>query len=82
VNNAGITRRNAFSADVDTVAKDWQDILGIWIYLNAALAAVLLAVLWWERGKSASPRPSLICMATALVTTTISYIGMSDICFG
>jgi len=29
VNNAGITRRNAFTADTDTVAKDWQDILGI-----------------------------------------------------
>jgi NAD(P)-dependent dehydrogenase (short-subunit alcohol dehydrogenase family) len=29
VNNAGITRRNAFTADADTVAKDWQDILGI-----------------------------------------------------
>ncbi len=29
VNNAGIARRNAFSADADTVAKDWQDILGI-----------------------------------------------------
>ncbi len=29
VNDAGITRRNAFTADPDTVAKDWQDILGI-----------------------------------------------------
>ncbi|HZL39699.1 MAG TPA: 3-oxoacyl-ACP reductase FabG [Pseudolabrys sp.] len=29
VNNAGITRRNAVSADADTVAKDWHDILGI-----------------------------------------------------
>ena len=29
VNNAGITRRNAFTADADTVAKDWQDILGV-----------------------------------------------------
>jgi NAD(P)-dependent dehydrogenase (short-subunit alcohol dehydrogenase family) len=29
VNNAGITRRNAMSADADTVAKDWHDILGI-----------------------------------------------------
>ena len=29
VNNAGITRRNAFTADADTVAKDWQDVLGI-----------------------------------------------------
>jgi NAD(P)-dependent dehydrogenase (short-subunit alcohol dehydrogenase family) len=29
VNNAGITRRNAFGADADTVAKDWQDIIGV-----------------------------------------------------
>ena len=29
VNNAGITRRNAFTAEAETVAKDWQDILAI-----------------------------------------------------
>jgi len=29
VNDAGITRRNAFTADADTVAKDWQDILAV-----------------------------------------------------
>ena len=29
VNNAGITRRNAFTADADVVAKDWQDIMAI-----------------------------------------------------
>jgi NAD(P)-dependent dehydrogenase (short-subunit alcohol dehydrogenase family) len=29
VNNAGITRRNAFTADAETVATDWQDILAI-----------------------------------------------------
>ncbi len=29
VNNAGITRRNAFTAETETVAKDWQDILAI-----------------------------------------------------
>jgi NAD(P)-dependent dehydrogenase (short-subunit alcohol dehydrogenase family) len=29
VNNAGITRRNAFSGDPDTVVKDWQDITSI-----------------------------------------------------
>jgi NAD(P)-dependent dehydrogenase (short-subunit alcohol dehydrogenase family) len=29
VNNAGITRRNAFTAEPETVAKDWQDILAI-----------------------------------------------------
>ncbi len=27
VNNAGITRRNAFTADANAVAKDWQDVL-------------------------------------------------------
>ncbi len=29
VNNAGITRRNAFTADPDTVFKDWQDVMAI-----------------------------------------------------
>ena len=29
VNNAGITRRNAFTADPDTFAKDWQEILAV-----------------------------------------------------
>jgi NAD(P)-dependent dehydrogenase (short-subunit alcohol dehydrogenase family) len=29
VNNAGITRRNAFTADAEIVAKDWDDILAI-----------------------------------------------------
>lgn len=29
VNNAGINRRNAFTADADTVIKDWQDIMAI-----------------------------------------------------
>ena len=29
VNNAGITRRNAFTADTETVAKDWNDIISL-----------------------------------------------------
>ena len=29
VNNAGINRRNPFSGDPDTVAKDWQDVLAV-----------------------------------------------------
>lgn len=29
VNNAGITRRNAFTADAEAVAQDWQDVLAI-----------------------------------------------------
>ena len=29
VNNAGINRRNAFTADVDAVTKDWDDIMSI-----------------------------------------------------
>ncbi len=29
VNNAGITRRNPFTSDADTVAKDWHDVTGI-----------------------------------------------------
>src|SRR5213596_2065793 len=29
VNNAGITRRNAFTAEAETVAKDWNDIISL-----------------------------------------------------
>ena len=29
VNNAGINRRNAFTADPEAVVKDWQDVIGI-----------------------------------------------------
>ncbi|MGY4339577.1 NAD(P)-dependent dehydrogenase (short-subunit alcohol dehydrogenase family) [Bradyrhizobium sp. LM2.9] len=29
VNNAGITRRNAFTAEPETVAKDWNDIISL-----------------------------------------------------
>jgi len=29
VNNAGINRRNPFTADPDSVAKDWQDVLSV-----------------------------------------------------
>src|SRR5437764_8191054 len=29
VNNAGITRRNAFTADTEAVAKDWNDIISL-----------------------------------------------------
>jgi NAD(P)-dependent dehydrogenase (short-subunit alcohol dehydrogenase family) len=29
VNNAGINRRNAFTADPDAVIKDWQDVLAV-----------------------------------------------------
>ena len=29
VNNAGITRRNAFTAETETVAKDWNDIISL-----------------------------------------------------
>lgn len=34
VNNAGITRRNAFTAETETVAKDWDDIISL--NLNAS----------------------------------------------
>src|SRR5512137_2400917 len=29
VNNAGVTRRNAFTADPDTIANDWQSIMAV-----------------------------------------------------
>ena len=48
VNNAGINRRNAFTADPDTVIKDWQDVMainlnGVFNVTHAFLAALRAA---------------------------------------
>jgi len=48
VNNAGINRRNAFTADADAVIKDWQDIMavnlnGLFNVTHAFLAALRAA---------------------------------------
>jgi len=48
VNNAGITRRNPFTADADTVATDWQAVVA------EAVGGQLLAVLA-DRGAAVDP---------------------------
>jgi NAD(P)-dependent dehydrogenase (short-subunit alcohol dehydrogenase family) len=51
VNNAGITRRNAFTADADTVAQDWQDILGINLNGVFNVTQAFLAALRANKGR-------------------------------
>ncbi|MDE2377780.1 SDR family oxidoreductase [Bradyrhizobium sp.] len=51
VNNAGITRRNAFTADAETVAKDWQDILAINLDGIFNVTQAFLAPLRARRGR-------------------------------
>jgi hypothetical protein len=55
--------------------------VGFWIILNAVLATVLLLMLWWERGTHETLRPSIICALTVLMTTSSSYLVMTDFYF-
>jgi hypothetical protein len=55
--------------------------VGFWLVLNAILAAVLLAVLWWEDRTRETLRPSIICAATVSLTTMASYIEMNSFYF-
>jgi hypothetical protein len=62
----------------------WRGIQLIdWLYLDLLLAAVLLAVLWRERGmaSAATLRPPLICLAAVFVSTGLSYYLMRDVYF-
>lgn len=47
VNNAGITRRNAFTAETETVAKDWNDIISL--NLNGVFNTT--QALWVRKGQ-------------------------------
>jgi NAD(P)-dependent dehydrogenase (short-subunit alcohol dehydrogenase family) len=51
VNNAGITRRNAFTADADTVRQDWQDILGVNLHGPFNVTQAFLAPLRANKGR-------------------------------
>jgi 3-oxoacyl-[acyl-carrier protein] reductase len=51
VNNAGITRRNAFIADTETVAKDWQDIIALNLNGVFNMTQAYLAPLRASRGR-------------------------------
>lgn len=51
VNNAGITRRNAFTAEAETVAKDWNDILAINLTGTFNVTQAFLAPLRASKGR-------------------------------
>jgi NAD(P)-dependent dehydrogenase (short-subunit alcohol dehydrogenase family) len=51
VNNAGINRRNAFTADADDVLKDWQDIMAINLNGTFNVTHAFLAPLRASRGR-------------------------------
>ena len=51
VNNAGITRRNAFTAEAETVAKDWNDILAINLTGTFNVTQAFLAQLRASKGR-------------------------------
>ncbi len=51
VNNAGIARRNAFTADAEAVAKDWQDIIAINLTGAFNVTQAFLAQLRAKKGR-------------------------------
>ncbi len=50
-NNAGINRRNAFTADPDAVLKDWQDIMAINLNGVFNVTHAFLEPLWRRKGR-------------------------------
>ena len=65
VNNAGITRRNAFTADADTVAKDWQDILAVNLNGMFNVTQAFLAAAARQQGAHRQPRLDPVLHAPA-----------------
>ncbi|MEJ0077929.1 MAG: hypothetical protein WDO17_21330 [Alphaproteobacteria bacterium] len=55
--------------------------VGFWVVLDAILAAVLLGVLWWERGKPETLRPAIICAVAFAISTAASYFVMTEFYF-
>ena len=51
VNNAGINRRNAFTADAEAVIKDWQDIMAVNLNGTFNVTHAFLATLRATRGR-------------------------------
>jgi NAD(P)-dependent dehydrogenase (short-subunit alcohol dehydrogenase family) len=51
VNNAGITRRNGFTSDAETVLKDWHDVLGINLHGPFNVTQAFLAPLRATKGR-------------------------------
>jgi hypothetical protein len=44
-----------------------------WLYMDAVVVAAILALLWFERGKPPSLRPSCIGLAILTTTTALGY---------
>lgn len=59
----------------------WRGIAAGRVVLDAMLAAVLLGVLWFERGKGETLRPAIICAVAFALGTAASYLVMSDFDF-
>jgi 3-oxoacyl-[acyl-carrier protein] reductase len=51
VNNAGITRRNAFAGDADAVIRDWQDIMAVNLNGSFNVTHAFLAALRATKGR-------------------------------
>ncbi len=55
--------------------------VGGWLYMDVVVVAAILAMIWFERGKSASMRPSYIGLAIVMTTTALSYWLEQDMYF-
>lgn len=47
--------------------------VGAWLAINIFIGVVILAMMWLERGKAQSMRPSYIGLALLVITTGIGY---------
>jgi hypothetical protein len=47
--------------------------VGAWLWIDIGLVAAVLALMWFERGKPESMRPSYVGLAFVMTTTTLSY---------
>jgi hypothetical protein len=47
--------------------------VGVWLYMDAVIVAAILAMIWFERDKPTSMRPSYIGLAVLMTTTALSY---------
>jgi NAD(P)-dependent dehydrogenase (short-subunit alcohol dehydrogenase family) len=77
VNNAGINRRNAFTADPDAVIKDWQDIMAINLNGVFNVTHAFLDALRATKGRIViSLRSSRSCMRTPIRRRTSAKHGV------
>jgi hypothetical protein len=55
--------------------------VGAWLSIDGVVVAAVLAVMWLERGKPYSMRPTYIGLAVVMATTALSYWLERDIYF-